>query len=542
MMKRSQWKWESNNQYLKVQTKREDQGACTPNWLLSVLEQTWGKFYDPCPHTKKAQKKKDGLSVDWHSVNYINPPFTKAKEWLEKGKAESKKGKHCVFLLPANRMHRSYFASVFTAVTAVEVLSKTIAFQGYDKPLPHALMLVHMGDRPSLQTKQTYLHIMKVPDPSSFEQVRQMVKQHGYPCYVLDNSLTNPLQKIMDTWAKHRKPMAILFPARLECRVVHSHVLSNADGLYACVGCLRPSESLSKVWSPSILAVFGKGSKDLNSHPWVSSHKVPVFSYNVDTAMQQAAGTESHYEETISTTAAKRKAKKLSSSTKPAKRQKKSSSPPPETPPRRHRGRYSSRITSNRRSNAVPVASSKKSKRRSSSRSSSSSDVPLVPSKPKSSFTHRYSLGAVAFRRPSLLLNGDEEAVSVPCNTGQDHDDVVYGEDLESKENEEPISVAVPSDIPTGDGEIKENIKKHEDDSKEAISVPKDVSDLMDTKPLDELDIINHKADGSKDFSKQTPQELLVIDQLTKLQDAFRMEGPGVSVIDDPNNSMDWDD
>jgi site-specific DNA-methyltransferase (adenine-specific) len=51
------------------------------------------KFFD---------KDQDGLQQDWQgSFVWVNPPYSKKMEWIEKATLESKKGAKIVLLLPA---------------------------------------------------------------------------------------------------------------------------------------------------------------------------------------------------------------------------------------------------------------------------------------------------------------------------------------------------------------------------------------------------------------------------------------------------------
>jgi len=72
----------------------------TPPKLLKELEKEFGKMFDPCP----LRSRYNGLRIDWQEVNFINPPYSKVKEFLKKAHEEIEKGnaKTCVFLTFAN--------------------------------------------------------------------------------------------------------------------------------------------------------------------------------------------------------------------------------------------------------------------------------------------------------------------------------------------------------------------------------------------------------------------------------------------------------
>lgn len=54
-------------------------------------------YYDPCPY----QSTFDGLSVDWKDKNFVNPPYSKLKLWVNKCIEQHKKNKEIIMLIPA---------------------------------------------------------------------------------------------------------------------------------------------------------------------------------------------------------------------------------------------------------------------------------------------------------------------------------------------------------------------------------------------------------------------------------------------------------
>lgn len=61
-------------------------------------------YYDPCP----LYSKTDGLIDDWKEKNFVNPPYSKIKEFIDKSIIEHKKGKKVILLIPA-RTDTKYF-------------------------------------------------------------------------------------------------------------------------------------------------------------------------------------------------------------------------------------------------------------------------------------------------------------------------------------------------------------------------------------------------------------------------------------------------
>lgn len=68
----------------------------TPNWLLQIFE----GWFDPCP--LNPNPKIDGLNIDWRTKTYVNPPYSKPLEWVQKAIREMQKGNLIVMLLRAD--------------------------------------------------------------------------------------------------------------------------------------------------------------------------------------------------------------------------------------------------------------------------------------------------------------------------------------------------------------------------------------------------------------------------------------------------------
>ena len=70
----------------------------TPEELYEDLDQEFNFNDDPCP----LHSKVDGLSRDWGTSTYCNPPYGRVLgKWLGKAQLESLKGKTIVCLIPS---------------------------------------------------------------------------------------------------------------------------------------------------------------------------------------------------------------------------------------------------------------------------------------------------------------------------------------------------------------------------------------------------------------------------------------------------------
>jgi site-specific DNA-methyltransferase (adenine-specific) len=72
----------------------------TPRYLYNQLDAEFHFDLDPCP----LEPKEDGLSIEWNGNIFVNPPYSKVKEFLQKAHIELKSGraKTVVFLVFVN--------------------------------------------------------------------------------------------------------------------------------------------------------------------------------------------------------------------------------------------------------------------------------------------------------------------------------------------------------------------------------------------------------------------------------------------------------
>jgi hypothetical protein len=113
--------------------------VATPVVLLNELDREFHFDDDPCPLRCAAQ---DGLTRPWGRSNFINPPFSRCTEFLEKGVAEARSGKTCVFLIVARTNSNYWNDYVFPWATDVRVVTRRLTFAGYDNKLTHSIAIV----------------------------------------------------------------------------------------------------------------------------------------------------------------------------------------------------------------------------------------------------------------------------------------------------------------------------------------------------------------------------------------------------------------
>lgn len=102
----------------------------TPQYIYDYIKDKFfnGKwFHDPCPIGGV-----NGLTLNWYSQNYINPPYNPAKlkeAFIRKAYEESKKGNLCVMLIPAST-ETKIFHDVIIPNAKVYLIRKRVKFKG----------------------------------------------------------------------------------------------------------------------------------------------------------------------------------------------------------------------------------------------------------------------------------------------------------------------------------------------------------------------------------------------------------------------------
>ena len=83
----------------------------SPKYIFDWVKATWGMYFDPCPFIENwsAEKHIDALKIDWESVNYVNPPFSRACRFIKKAYEQHAKGKTIIFLCKTELTGRKSF-------------------------------------------------------------------------------------------------------------------------------------------------------------------------------------------------------------------------------------------------------------------------------------------------------------------------------------------------------------------------------------------------------------------------------------------------
>lgn len=73
----------------------------TPPDLMKQLQLEFKFDYDACPFPRP--EGFDGLTSEWGSSTYVNPPFHGPTAWARKAIEENKKGKRVVMVFPIDK-------------------------------------------------------------------------------------------------------------------------------------------------------------------------------------------------------------------------------------------------------------------------------------------------------------------------------------------------------------------------------------------------------------------------------------------------------
>lgn len=112
----------------------------TPKDVYRTLDAEFGFDFDPCPLADKPLF--DGLKIEWGGVNFVNPPYSKIKDWCKKAYEEWQKGKTVVMLIPS-RTDTSYWHDYIMKASEIRFIRGRLKFGGakYNAPFPSAIIV-----------------------------------------------------------------------------------------------------------------------------------------------------------------------------------------------------------------------------------------------------------------------------------------------------------------------------------------------------------------------------------------------------------------
>lgn len=121
---------------------RNSDNWCTPTVMYESFIKN--NYFDPCP----LNSSFDGLNINWHKKNFVNPPYSKINNFVDKSIDEHKKGKEIVLLIPA-RTDTKYFRKLVDYGCFIVFITGRLHFND-SKSAPFPSCLIHLTNRPTV--------------------------------------------------------------------------------------------------------------------------------------------------------------------------------------------------------------------------------------------------------------------------------------------------------------------------------------------------------------------------------------------------------
>lgn len=114
----------------------------TPDKIYKLIEEKWGvskeELFDPCPENPKF----DGLDISWKRFNYVNPPYPRLGEFVEKAERETAVGNTTFLLLPAKTDQDWFHEHIIPRINEVIWIKRRLHFKNDKWSSPQSHLLV----------------------------------------------------------------------------------------------------------------------------------------------------------------------------------------------------------------------------------------------------------------------------------------------------------------------------------------------------------------------------------------------------------------
>lgn len=107
----------------------------TPRWLIDHFR----NHFDPCP----SNPTFDGLSIDWKSPAFVNPPYSSPLQWIKKAIEQAEKGVSVVMLLRVD-VSTEWYKLLMGQNPHIAFFNERIKFQDSNKSPNFCSMLVYL--------------------------------------------------------------------------------------------------------------------------------------------------------------------------------------------------------------------------------------------------------------------------------------------------------------------------------------------------------------------------------------------------------------
>jgi len=108
----------------------------TPEYILNK----YMGFFDPCPR----KHKFNGLKIKWKKKNFVNPPYSEKKAWIEKAIEEKKKGNTSIMLLPVDTS-TEWFHELILPNAKIKWIRGRLSFNGKTPPFASMICVFEGG-------------------------------------------------------------------------------------------------------------------------------------------------------------------------------------------------------------------------------------------------------------------------------------------------------------------------------------------------------------------------------------------------------------
>lgn len=101
----------------------------------------FSKCFDPCPSVPDF----DGLAIEWHQVNFVNPPYSRKIAWIKKAMQQMKKGRTSIMLLPT-ATDAAWFHDLIMKFAKIRFIRGRLVLDGGKHPRYGSMLCTFVGD------------------------------------------------------------------------------------------------------------------------------------------------------------------------------------------------------------------------------------------------------------------------------------------------------------------------------------------------------------------------------------------------------------